>query len=87
MASWHERRSTCRSCRAPIIWVRTERSRMPLDATPADESVHAGFVLRDMGSPEGPLAISATRAMLPGETIYTSHFATCPNAAEHRSAA
>jgi len=78
--------TTCRSCGAEILWVRTEKERrMPLDRQPVDDSTPGGtFVLRDTGSPEGPLAISATPAQLPGEVYYVSHFATCPHAAEHR---
>lgn len=76
----------CRSCRAAITWCRTEKGRkMPVDALPAPATVHAGFVLRDQTSPDGPLAISATRDQLPGEELYVSHFATCPNADQHRS--
>lgn len=77
--------TTCRSCGADIIWARTEHSkRMPLDAQPVDGSQGHTFVLRDPTSAEGPLAISATPAQLPGEVYYVSHFATCPQAAEHR---
>ena len=79
--------SACRSCKAPILWVRTEKQkRMPLDATPVDASTHQRntFVLRDTASPAGPLAIAATPQQLPGEVYYVSHFATCPHAQEHR---
>ena len=78
--------ATCRSCGAPILWVRTERDkRMPLDAAPVPATAQRGtFVLRDKGSAEGPLAIAATPAQLPGEVYYVSHFSTCPQAAEHR---
>jgi len=75
----------CRSCRAGITWARTEHGRkMPVDALPAPASVHQGFVLRELDNPDGPLVISATRDAMPGEDLYTSHFATCPNADAHR---
>ncbi len=59
----HERRITrCRSCRAMIIWFKTEAgANMPVDAdtvNPADEEY------------DPPRHIS--------------HFATCPNANQHR---
>lgn len=73
--------SSCRSCGGEIRWAKTAHGRnMPLDADPAPDDVHAGFVLRDGGK----LALSVTRDMTPGETLYLSHFATCPNADQHR---
>jgi hypothetical protein len=59
----HERRITrCKSCRAQIIWFKTEAGRnMPVDALtvePADDEY------------DPPRHIS--------------HFATCPNHAQHR---
>jgi hypothetical protein len=59
---------------------------MPIDALPAPATVQQGFVLRELDDPGGPLVISATRDQMPGEEIYTSHFATCPNADVHRRA-
>jgi hypothetical protein len=77
--------ATCRSCGASILWVRTERgNRMPMDATPVPEGTRHTYVLRDVTSPWGPLAIAAASDELPGEVYYGSHFATCPNAAQHR---
>jgi hypothetical protein len=64
---------TCRSCGAPILWVFTEGGkRMPVDAKPA-----SGLVLDD---PESPTPTARIRR------VYTSHFATCPQAAQHRKA-
>jgi hypothetical protein len=70
--------STCRTCRAPIIWVRTERGKkMPLDAKPVEDQTQASlFVLRDIHSYEGPLAIAAW-GLVGLEPHYMSHFATC----------
>lgn len=74
--------NACRSCAALITWARTERGgRMPLDADPYDGPEPGGlFVLRDAGSPEGPLAIAVPPAAFPDEPLYRSHFATCPDA-------
>jgi hypothetical protein len=67
--------STCRSCGAPIIWVLTEAGkRMPLDAKPEKRWTIDPLALR--------LNPDAPRARL-GDT-HVSHFATCPNAAQHR---
>jgi hypothetical protein len=77
--------SACRSCGADIIWARTERgSKMPLDAEPVTEGQHR-FVLRDRSSSEGPLAIAAWGLDPKTDPHYVSHFATCPNADQHRS--
>ena len=52
----------CRSCKAPIVWLKTSRGKnMPADAS----SVGVDDVLFD-----------------PAKHI--SHFATCPNANQHR---
>lgn len=80
--------SACRSCSAPILWARTERGkRIPLDAEPyGGDDTRGLFVLRELDDPEGPLAIAAWG--LDGlEPHYRSHFATCPQAAEHRRSA
>lgn len=75
--------SACRSCGAPVRWVITSRGkRMPLDAEPVDD----GNVVLDMSDRNDPVAI-----VVPPEQIlvedgprYVSHFATCPNADQHR---
>jgi len=68
--------STCRSCGAPIIWaVTTTGAKMPLDADPDPEGL---FVL------ERGVAVHVIDAK--GVDRYTSHFATCPDAASHRKA-
>lgn len=65
---------TCRSCGAEIIWTETMNGKkMPVDAKPVQ-----GFVLvRDELDP------SSTPRAIP-EKIHLSHFATCPNADQHR---
>ena len=72
--------NTCRSCGAPILWRETHAGRrMPIDPEPvADGNVVI----------EGDIAevLKAEHlARLGGDVPrYRSHFATCPQAAEHR---
>jgi hypothetical protein len=64
--------ATCQSCGAEIVWAETEAGRkIPLDAVPEKR-----FVIAD-----APLSRARVAVMQP---TYVSHFATCPNAAEHR---
>ena len=72
----------CRSCSAPIRWARTEHGkRIPLDAEPyAGDDPRGLFVLREGGE----LALAVPAGALEDEPRYRSHFATCPNAEEHR---
>jgi hypothetical protein len=66
----------CKSCGAEIIWAVTENGkRMPLDAQPINRP--SCFVLNDREDP--PVAVVAK-----GPSVYVSHFATCPNADQHR---
>lgn len=66
--------STCRSCGAEILWAVTANGkRMPLDAQP----VPGLFAIRDLPGHD-PEATS------PPISVYRSHFATCPNADQHR---
>ena len=62
----------CRSCRRGIVWITMKGTgkRMPVDA----DSIEQRVVLVDTG--EG----------IVGEIMRTgvSHFATCPNAGQHR---
>lgn len=75
-------RAECRSCQAPIFWVRTAAtdSLMPLDwlATvngnvAIDDNGKANIIRRDLYTDQSVIG-----------DRYTSHFATCPNAAKHR---
>lgn len=60
----------CSTCGAPILWVETtDKKRMPLDAA-AERRV---MVVQGPGGPVGHVVV-----------CYRSHFATCPQAAEHR---
>lgn len=75
----------CRSCQAEIVWAETERGkRMPVDAAPNPRN--GSIVLRERAG-EAPLAIAGVPdEAFPGEPRYTSHFATCPEAARWRRA-
>ena len=68
----------CRSCKAEIIWTRTERGkRMPVDAEPSSAG---NFVLQ--GEDDPPLAErlpNDAAATYTGEK-HQSHFETCPHA-------
>lgn len=69
----------CRSCDALIVWAMFASGRlMPLDA----ERVKGGRIVLVPSSKSTPRA-----EMLPPDpdaVRYVSHFASCPNAAEHR---
>jgi hypothetical protein len=80
--------SVCRSCGAPILWVRTTHARaLPLNV---DEDPEGIVTLRERAREAdrflGPLAVvhSVKNPPPAGVARYTSHFATCPNAARHR---
>lgn len=70
--------SQCRSCGADIIWTITANGKkMPVDAEPA-ERPQGVFHLDERESGEVHSRSAA------GELVYLSHFATCPNADQHR---
>jgi hypothetical protein len=75
----------CRSCGAPIVWVvgATGR-RMPCDLEPVVDDTRGLIRV-----PEGPSSRAGTPfdsqpAVLGKGKILRSHFATCPDAAQHR---
>lgn len=70
----------CGSCAAPIIWTRTERGKnMPVDADPVIAT--RGFRLEEEGAVV--LAKFTARPEL-HEKLYVAHWATCPDADQHR---
>jgi hypothetical protein len=74
--------ATCRSCGAPVVWFRTPRGRAtPVDPAPNPkgnvELLHDGTC-----RVHGP--VDAEAAQLAGAELYVSHFATCPDAPQHR---
>lgn len=86
--------STCRSCRASVVWVETEATptkagrKMPLDADPnnptkalADDD--GNIIFTGARTADGTWIV---RYVAPGsaDRLYRSHFASCPNATSHR---
>lgn len=75
------RPATCRSCGAAIVWCKTANGKtMPVDAEPADSGNVR--VADGIATVLGALEVHAARAA--GEALRLSHFASCPQAAEHR---
>lgn len=76
--------NTCRSCKANIIWVRTVRGKNhPLDAYPSPDGE---WVISTKVTPSGAkqeVMLKAT-PMDADAPHYTSHFATCKDADQHR---
>lgn len=77
----------CTSCGAPIRWVVTKRGRrMPLDP---DQNSERGNVKPCTVGGETVWAVLAGNELASAranhEELYVSHFATCPNAAAHRT--
>jgi hypothetical protein len=71
--------SECKSCGAAVFFVRTAGGKfMPLDKEPSDK----GNILYDDAF--GTCEVIANPVHGNGVEFYTSHFATCPNAAQHR---
>lgn len=75
--------STCASCGASVVWVLTVRGvRMPVDAVPSPDGT-----LRLVGVPPTAIAVGRTVDLLDTTddgVRHVSHFATCPNADQHR---
>lgn len=67
----------CKSCNAPVIWVRMAASGRPapLDATPV---LQGNIIIRDGQG-------HVVDATYPSEARHLSHFATCPQAASWRA--
>lgn len=72
--------SKCRSCQQEVLWVLTiNRKKMPVDPEPVADG---NLILIDPIAPgDIPMAVNKANPDVPG---WTSHFATCPDAAEHR---
>jgi hypothetical protein len=69
--------AACRSCEAPVIWAETTTGKkMPLDARPTAK----GNLVFLAGVARG--ATDEDRRLK--RPLYTSHFATCPDAATFR---
>lgn len=73
----------CRSCQDEVIWTQSANGKaMPLNATPDPKGRY--YLVPPSDPREDPLAVNGTAP--PGAPRFTSHFATCPNAATHRRA-
>lgn len=72
----------CRTCDAPIIWATSESTlkAMPVDAEPSP----AGSVQLIPREGRTPLARVIPARDRFAKTLHTSHFATCPQASQHR---
>lgn len=79
-------KASCSSCGEAIIWATTHAGRsMPLDATPASEPTN----LKAWRGPDRVLHVRDVDGVgsteIPPDAQYaTSHWATCPSAAQHR---
>lgn len=75
----------CRTCHAPVVWARTafNGTPIPIDVEPAE---NGNIVLsqRD-GNRLVATVLPPGDALIPVETTYTSHFATCPDADQWRN--
>ncbi len=76
-------RGKCSSCGAEILWAESKNGfAMPIDPTPVED----GNVV--LHAPDDPRESPLARVLKKGEHApmprFTSHFATCPDAAEHR---
>lgn len=90
--------AACASCKAPIIWAVTERNGkpMPVDSDPLEGGnillSHCGLGEPPVALVQGPLEIEGLRVQhdrspdLGPLRLFISHFATCPNADQHRKA-
>jgi hypothetical protein len=82
MASSH-----CKSCGAVIVWAKTQAKKsIPLELT-TNETGPGRFYVSTNGT-ANPIREDATSAAIRDtfevEIIYQSHFASCPNAKQHR---
>jgi hypothetical protein len=79
----------CKSCGAAITWVLTEKDKpMPVDAEPVEQG-NVELYRDDAGEQRARVVVEGD-ATLPGFDLparYQSHFASCPQADQHRKAA
>ena len=72
--------SYCRSCGASIFWARTEKGKLiPLDERARDDGT---IIVRFDDELRAIVGVPADA--FPGEPLYVSHFATCPQAERWR---
>ena len=72
--------SKCKSCKASIIWVSLKNKQGEYHPHPINVKPVKGIILEAQTSAN--MHVKGLPAFM--ADVYTSHFATCPNAAEHR---
>lgn len=71
----------CRSCGEEVLWVKLENGKtMPVDVLPAEN----GNVLVKPGGMGAVMTEAELEVVRPRTPLHLSHFATCPNSAQHR---
>jgi hypothetical protein len=79
--------SECRSCHAEVIWVFTEKGRrMPIDAEPSADGRFRKERVDVVDGNQHRIVHFVRDDELEANTapLYLSHFATCPDADQHR---
>lgn len=77
----------CKSCKALIVWAKSANGKpMPMDVTPDEQGEFYLFRRPDCieAVHQRERSTRAESARQRGDKRYTCHFATCPNAADHR---
>jgi hypothetical protein len=78
----------CRSCQAGIEWAKTDAGSVPMPVDwknyAADDTRANVAVRRDDAGLLHARVLGKGEGILPSEQRTTSHFATCPNADQHR---
>ena len=78
-----ERKTLCSSCEAPIFWAKTVNGRaIPIDLESCGDDGNIEVLFGSDGSVTANV-VGKQRGLFPA-LRYKSHFATCPNAADHR---
>ncbi|WP_213573302.1 hypothetical protein [Rhodococcus sp. USK13] len=75
----------CRSCRAPIVWAKTQQPKpIPLDPEPSENGNVATYLVD--GVLHANVILKAQRAALnaAGRPLYLAHFVSCPHASDWR---
>jgi hypothetical protein len=77
--------SACRSCGAEIWWAETVMGRrMPVDADPVPDG-NVVVVREGVGQAPPVVEVGHPATLMPADRPrYQSHFATCPQASQHR---
>jgi hypothetical protein len=78
--------SRCKTCGAKIRWAKVPSSgaKVPLDLDPTPHTGNVRYLPGDRTAVEVLGGPGLEQARGDGEELFTSHFATCPQAAQHR---